>query len=93
MVERHDARLLPAIFMPLSMLDDLDHKRMKRDGTVHVFADMVEATPRGVNGYPCFFSLSALNADEAKRLSAELERLRLLRAAFLNGEEDRACPA
>lgn len=76
MVPENDTHLLPSIFMVLVFLEDIERKKMKRDGVVHVYEWMKEAGPRSINGYPIFMSARFLNQEDSTRLSAKMKQVR-----------------
>lgn len=71
-----------SVFMTLLFMSSIGHKRMKRDGIIHVYEFLSEAGPRSINGMPTFMSHRSLNGDDTKRLTVALDELR----AFM-GEE------
>lgn len=75
-----DMRLLPSIFMTLGFMTSEQHEELISSGVVHFYEELSKAGPRGINGYPCFFSHRVLKRPEADRLQAELDRLE----AFIN---------
>ncbi len=75
MIREGDERLMMTIFLPLTFLDDIALKEMRRDGVVHCYAVMADAMPRGINGYPCFATLRMLNVDDCERLRLKLKEI------------------
>jgi hypothetical protein len=75
MLPEYELNLLGMIFMPLSLMDDISRKQMRRDGIVHLFQWKSEAGPRGINGYPIFMSFRTLNEDDTKRLSKKIKQV------------------
>lgn len=60
--------MLPMVFMPLMLADKKTIDQMKRDKIATIYEYYSKASPRGINGYPVFFSLSMLDDDEAKKV-------------------------
>lgn len=59
----HDQHLLPMIFMPLALGADLAEKA--QSGECYMIYEYIDkAGPRGINGYPIFFSLRYISKAE-----------------------------
>ena len=86
MIRKHDEHLLPVIFMPLGLMDDIARKQMAADKIVHLYGRMDKASPRSVNGYPCFMSMGVLNAEDTKRVGEQIDRLIEVRKTFMEDE-------
>jgi hypothetical protein len=68
--------LLHTIFLPLVFMADEGVKKM-RDAKIDVLYEYLDkAGPRMINGYPCFFSMSFLNEEEAKKVFELVEKIR-----------------
>lgn len=71
-VAEPDQHLLRMIFMPLGFIDrkaKLEMVRKDRPGCF--YADMKDAGPRAINGYPIFFSMSMLSEEDTRRMLAK----------------------
>lgn len=66
-------RMTGTVFMPLLFMDD--EARGALEEAAHIFEYVSNAGPRGVNGYPCFFSFQILRPDETARLDEMLKQL------------------
>ena len=70
---REHAQLVRSIFMPIGLggLGDIDIK------TLGFFWERFDkAGPRSVNGYPVFFSVNLVNAEQAKWVVRKYEEIR-----------------
>lgn len=67
-VPKHDEYLLPMIFMPLTLMKQSQIRELKRQGAHMLYADMKDALPRGINGYPIFGSMGFTTKAETVRL-------------------------
>lgn len=74
MYEDDDDRML--IFPPLLLMNNLDIKKLRADGVVHVFEYREKAQSIAVNddGLPMFYSFRSLNASDFACLMACLNR-------------------
>jgi len=72
-INEKDAELTPMIFMPLGLgalsTIDLDNVQVKKkrkeiDEMAMIYEYISEAGPRGINGYPCFFSMKVLTKSD-----------------------------
>jgi len=68
-----DLHLLPCIFMPLSMFNDIHRKILARDGVVHFYGEIVNSVQRSINGLPMFFDMYFLNQEDTDRLLAVVD--------------------
>jgi hypothetical protein len=75
MIHRGDEHLVTTIFMPLVFLDDIERKRMVRDGVVHFYNSYSAAGPRSINGYPIFESLYTLDRGDVDRIVNEMKQI------------------
>lgn len=79
--DRHlneDPHLLPSVFMVLGLLDAEHIAELQADPPGLIFEYLREAFERGVNGYPCFFSVQMLSQDDTQKV---FEMIRKLEAA------------
>ena len=74
-IHESDMHLLPSIFMIVAFMEDIDRKRLKRDGIIHVYEWMNQAGPRAINGYPMFMSANFLDKSDSDRLSAKMKQI------------------
>lgn len=81
-LHEHEMNLLSMVFMPLSMMSELDMAGIKRDNVRHFYGYMKDAAPRSINGLPMFFSFYTLDAEDAQRIVKELKAI----DAYLTGE-------
>ena len=75
-VREQDVHLLSSIFMPLIFMDDLTRKALILNGAYCFYAEMKEAAPRLVNGYPMFFSMLYLDQNDTKRMLVKYEEIK-----------------
>ena len=73
-VRKEDWELLRIIFMPLGMMEDKDIARLSKQGAVLLYADMEEAMPRSINGYPIFPSFSWINKEDAEKVTQKFKQ-------------------
>lgn len=59
-----DEKLIPSIFLVLALMDGTAREEFLKHKPAMLYADMADASPRSVNGYPSFFSLNFLNIEE-----------------------------
>lgn len=75
MIRKGDENLVTTIFMPLIFLDDIERKRMVRDGVVHFYNHYSSAGPRAINGYPIFESLYTLDREDVERIVKKMKQI------------------
>lgn len=78
MIRKGDEHLLECIFMPLIFLDDVTSKQLQADQITHFWAEMSEAGPRSINGYPIFMGMGTLTQGDAERIHAKYLAIREL---------------
>jgi hypothetical protein len=66
-IRKGDENLLPIIFMPLTLGGAKFRWKLQRVKIGLIYQYISEAGPRGVNGYPTFFSMRYLSQDETNR--------------------------
>lgn len=81
-VHPNDTHLLGMIFMPLMFAGEELREVWKEDPPHLVFAEMHDAMPRGVNGYPCFSSCAFLNEVEFQVVREKLVKIEEAMAAI-----------
>jgi len=58
--------LIGSIFMPIVLSGKDDLNWMLENKIAMFYSDMADAGPRSINGYPMFFKMGFINADEMK---------------------------
>lgn len=81
-VPDHDQRLIPSIFMPLMFMGPEKAKEMGDVTLIYEYFD--KAGPRSINGYPMFFSMTALKREEHDRLVPFYQAYMKLKEEFAN---------
>jgi hypothetical protein len=66
---------LPMVFMPLLFIDDDTRQQMLADEIQFFYADYNDASPRGINGNPCFMEMRVLDKDDGHRLHARVREI------------------
>ncbi len=84
-VAPEDQSLIKTIFMPLAFLDAESAKRMHDENVSLIYANMSDAGPRSLNGYPCFMEANWLNREDAGRV---LDRYKAICAAVQGVSEE-----
>lgn len=75
MVRERDTDLLHHIFLVLSFMHDIERKKMRRDGIVHLYGFLHEKLPRHIEGYPCFIRAHLLDHADSVRLMRRLREI------------------
>lgn len=60
-------RMMSIVFMPLSLMSEVQIKTMIRDEVDHVYGYMKDSSQRGINGYPIFYSMHMINREDFNR--------------------------
>jgi len=81
-----DTNALPLIFMPLAFMGTDDAKKMQDDKIALIYEYYDQAGPRGINGYPSFFSMQVLNMEESEKMFNYFNRYKRLKDNF-NGDK------
>ena len=71
----HDTRLLPVVFMPLSLMDEKQSAAFEGAKPWLLYEYYSEALECRVSGYPCFGSFRIITQDEATLFRSYLTRL------------------
>ena len=73
-----DQDLVPSIFMPLAFMGDDPEMcgALKKNPPGMIYAEMKDAAPRSINGYPMFFSCSFLSQEDTERVHAKWKAMR-----------------
>lgn len=74
-IHSSDLHLLSSIFMPLMFMSQEAINKMEEENISLIFEDLSAAGPRGINGYPIFFSMQTLNGNDSKRVFEVYTRL------------------
>lgn len=78
-IPEHSQNLISTIFMPLIFMGSLEIKQLQADECFYFFAEMKDAMPRAINGFPMFMSMAILNRKDVERIIAKRnEILKLL---------------
>lgn len=76
--ENQRMSMLFSVFMVLLFLDDITRKQMIADEIDVFYEYMDQAGPRGVNGYPCFFSCRSMTRTDGNRVIAKYNEIKQL---------------
>lgn len=60
--------MLPMVFMPLVFADEATINQMKQNKIDTLFEYYSKANPRGINGFPTFYSFQMLDDAETKKV-------------------------
>lgn len=65
------------VFMPLNFIDTIHAKVLfyENDNRPHFYEFLDKAGPRGVNGYPCFFSFRCINQEDLIKVIEERDKI------------------
>jgi hypothetical protein len=77
---------IPMVFMIMSFLSADDVEWMKAHGISFMYEYMDKASPRSVNGYPCFLSMQYLDGKDADRLGRRYDEIKNFLAARTVGD-------
>ncbi len=56
--------LVPMVFMPLALADKGTIAKMKEQDVVEIYEYYDQAGSQGINGYPMFFSMRSITAED-----------------------------
>jgi len=56
------------VFLALGLLDMVELKKLKLQDIGMIYEYMEKQGPRGINGYPCFFSFYILSKTDSKKV-------------------------
>lgn len=70
-----EPNMLPMVFMVLTLMNEVQIRSLMSSGVVHFYAEMKDASPRGINGYPCFFNASTLTAEDATAIIDQYNKI------------------
>ena len=77
-IDPKDQNLVISIFMPLAFLSPLMRKQLVIDEITNFYAEMKNAGPKSINGYPCFFSVYYLDREDTERVINKYEEILIL---------------
>ncbi len=81
-----DATPVEQVFMGLLFLNDAARTYIQANPPGLLFGYYAEAAPRAVNGNPIFFEFGILTPENAKKVYAVVDRLRVATEQVLNEE-------
>lgn len=84
-IRENDTYLLSTIFMPLMFMDKEQIDKMEKHKAYMFYANMSEAGPRAINGYPIFMSMNYINEEDCKKV---LEKYEVIKKA-IDGEMEK----
>jgi len=87
LMQANQTHMIGSVFMPIMLgaFKDLTEEELKeRVGMVYEYYD--QAGPRGINGFPCFFSLRVLSPKETEKMFMYFEEYKKVKEAFANME-------
>src|SRR5262245_51227442 len=62
-------------FMVLLFLPEEDLKQMQKDNICHFYEYMEKASPRAINGMPCFMSAHYLDETDSEKLRIKVQEV------------------
>jgi len=68
-VSKQDGNLLGNVFMVLGLMNEKQNKEFWENPPGMIYEYYQKAGPRGINGYPVFFSMQRLTAEEAEKVT------------------------
>ena len=80
-----EQNMVTMVFPILSFLDKKTLAKMQKDDVTLVYEYVDKAAPRGVNGYPMFFSCRFLTRGEATEMWGYYERMKAAKEAAKAG--------
>jgi hypothetical protein len=69
-------RDIPIVFMVVALMDKKQLKEWERRGIVHLYEYNSKASPRSINGMPCFTSCYQINSTDYESVHKEEYRMR-----------------
>lgn len=86
-IRKGEEHMLPNIFMPLIFLSNEDKLSLVEKKVSCFYADMSNAGPRTVNGYPIFSTVGYLTDEENKKVFEIYSDLQKKSAEIVNTNE------
>jgi len=77
---------LHLVFMPLTMMDEVQCKQMVVDGIKHFFGYYKDTFPHSINGLPIFHAIGTLNQSDASRVAKAANAIFQMREQFLRND-------
>jgi hypothetical protein len=71
--------MIRSCFMILAFMEATHLQSLKDNNICHVYEYMDKAGPRGINGYPSFFSAQYLNQDDITKIMNRLKEIEAFR--------------
>lgn len=88
MLRKGDEYNVTMVFMVIMMMPLWWRLELERDEIVQFYEYLSEASPRGVNGYPCFFSLRTLDRNDVRRIDIAIKRIVALKKKFMDEDSE-----
>jgi hypothetical protein len=82
------SNVLHLVFLPLAFTD----RDQIPKNTAHFYEYLRESSPRGINGYPSFFSVRFMSRGMAETIYPMLAQLEGLRKSFLESSDTEGSP-
>jgi hypothetical protein len=76
--ENQRIRMIPMVFMVVLFMDDITKKQLVANEIDVFYEYMSEAGPRGINGYPTFFSCRSMTRNDGNRVINKYNEIRRL---------------
>lgn len=73
-IKKEDFHIFASVFMPIVFMSKKQTESLKGVGLIFEYLD--KAGPRGINGYPSFFSLRTLTKKETKVMFEYYEKFK-----------------
>lgn len=82
-IREDNINIIPLIFMPLALANKDILEGMEKDNITQIYEYMDKAGPRGINGFPTFFSMHMINEDDWKEVRAMCEKYKKQKNEFI----------
>lgn len=81
------SEMVPRVFMPIALgaFKDTPQEELENIGLIYEYYSA--AGPRGINGYPCFFSFRTLTVEETKKMEYFYKIYVSMKETFLGTED------
>ncbi len=86
-IPEQQSEMIPRVFMPIALGAFKDYTKEQMEDIGLIYEYYSDAGPRGINGYPCFFSFRILSVEETKRMHYFYEIYVSMKETFLGKEE------
>ena len=67
--------MLTMCFMILAFMDQENRKQLITNKIAHLYEYMDKASPRSINGYPCFLSANYIDEDDWAKVRARIKQI------------------